>query len=126
MKKGNKVSRLTYDSVERKKKKNTIKTDPVSQINIVRDDTYKKLTEEEGKSKWEKLYYETWRLAILRRWRPDMVNSSREYIEESWQQFRVTVEAEILAETNGRVKSRARSCFDVKNVIVSQCRRWKL
>ena len=44
--------------------------DPISQINTISNDAYKGLTEGESKGKWEKLYYETWRLAILRRWRP--------------------------------------------------------
>lgn len=59
--------------------------EPVSQVNTIGDDMYKNLTEEEGKNKWERLYYETWRLAILRRWCPEIVNVSEEYIENSWQ-----------------------------------------
>lgn len=63
--------------------------DPIPQINTIRNDAHEELTEGESKGKWEKLYYETWRLAILRRWRPNMVDPSQSVLETSWQQFRV-------------------------------------
>ena len=63
---------------------------PHPQVMMMGADSYpRSMSEIEGKSKWERLYYETWRMKIIRSWRPNVKGTSIECIEKSWQQFRV-------------------------------------
>ena len=60
----------------------------VHSVTIINEEAEKR-AEEGCKHKWEKLYYVTWKISILKLWLPKQVWTSIELIEDSWQQFRI-------------------------------------